>query len=206
VSGLRAAAGATRRSRQRAERALEQIRDLGEQGWAVSWSAGKDSSVLLDLAAQAWTTGLVVTWANHAMPHELDRLAGLWAARAPHLDYVIRPTIPAITSPHDVTIAPDDRQRADRACHVRLARRLGVQGWLVGLRADESARRRRIARTTAVGGRYQSGPSWGSRPVLCPLLHWTSDQIWQYTQARGLPVHATYHQGARRSPYDQPVA
>lgn len=172
--------------RQRVERALAVVADL--EGWAVMWSGGKDSTVCVGLAAEAWSDGVVIMSDNGADPIGRRELLHAWVQRAPHLLIVVRPS------------HPDDRE--DRRAAVRLAESLGVQGLILGLRASESGYRRRIARTVARGGSYRTAQHWGGLPAVCPILNWSLDDVWAYIHSRELPYWRSYdkHGRASRSP------
>lgn len=189
---LAAAADAARpRHARLVAEALGVIAELDPQTTIVSWSGGKDSTVLLDLACRAWPDGVV---ALLNLPHLVARrplleLVDAWQARRPHLDVLVR------CSPPDA--------RADRVQVARVARRLGASAVLLGLRADESGRRRTIAGTIARSGSYITGADWGRLRAHCPLLRWSERDVWTYIRAHGLPVHEHYERAGEhaRSPH-----
>lgn len=160
----------------------------GRDGWAVMWSGGKDSTVCLGLAAEAWSHGLVVMSDNGADPVGRRELLDAWVRRAPHLDFVVRPSHPV--------------DREDRAALARLMRALRPPGRVLGLRANESGYRRLIARTTARTGEYTSADRWGGGPVLCPILDWSVNDVWAFAEDRALPMWRVYREVGRdgRSP------
>lgn len=169
--------------------ALERV---AGQGYAVSWSGGKDSTVCVALAAHAWADGVVIVSDTQAASGEIARLVWEWAHRAPHLDFVVRPTR-----------HPDE---ADHAALRRLLDRLDVRGQVLGLRASESGYRRRIARTLIDPRtrQYRTGSTWGGRPALCPIVDWSTDDVWAFIRAHDLPYHHVYRGEGRhaRSPHE----
>lgn len=164
--------------RARVQRAAHELEAVADGRYAISWSGGKDSTVCLALAAEAWAAGLVIVTDNHQASTPLARLVDAWAERVPHLDFVVRPGR-----------RPDD---VDRAALVRLLDRCAVRGQVLGLRADESGYRRRIARNAIRDRRYVTASKWGSRPALCPILDWSIDDVWAYLHSHELPYHDCY--------------
>lgn len=160
----------------------------GRDGWAVMWSGGKDSTACLELAAREWANGAVIMSDNGADPVGRRELLGAWVERAPHLTIVTRPS------------HPDDT--LDREAAARLARALGVPGLVMGLRANESGYRRRIARTTIRRGEYVTAEKWGGLPALCPILDWSVHDVWALLSSSGAPYWRVYDEIGRdgRSP------
>lgn len=196
MSGLTRAAdlarARTRTHQGKVERALEHLQRVADQAYVVSWSGGKDSTVCVALAAEAWPDGVVIVSDTQAASGEIARLAHEWAERAPHLDFIIRPTR-----------RPD---LEDRRALRSLLDRLSVRGVVLGLRAEESGYRRRIARTLIdpQTRTYTTADHWGRIPALCPILDWTADDIWAYITTHGLPYHEVYDREGRgaRSPHE----
>jgi 3'-phosphoadenosine 5'-phosphosulfate sulfotransferase (PAPS reductase)/FAD synthetase len=160
----------------------------GRDGAAVMWSGGKDSTVCVGLAAEVWMHGWVIMSDNGADPIGRRQLLDGWVRKAPHLTIVTRPS------------HPDDT--ADRAAAARLAQQIGVPGIVLGLRASESGYRRRIARTIARDGEYVTAEKWGGLRALCPILDWSTSDVWAYLTTHDCPIWRVYDAAGRdgRSP------
>jgi phosphoadenosine phosphosulfate reductase len=60
--------------------------------------------------------------------------------------------------------------------------------WITGLRAEQSP-------TRANTPMLELDLSHGTRYKLNPLIHWTRQQLQEYTQTHALPIHPLQHQG-----------
>lgn len=180
MTGLSAAAGHTRRHAALTDRAIETIASIDETRACVMWSGGKDSTVLADLAHRAWQHPLLVSMGESQI-HDRHRL---------HLAAQAAAYWPAFTVLMVVNTTSDE---ADRFAALRRALdRLSVTDVLLGLRASESTRRKRIANTLARTGSYTTADRWGRRTAHCPLLHWTHHDIWTHIDTHRLPTHPVY--------------
>ena len=75
-------------------------------------------------------------------------------------------------------------------CEIRKVRPMaavldGLKAWAVGLRRLQSEARAGVQEKELVGGRYK----------LSPLAAWTSEQVEEYIEANGVPVHPLYARG-----------
>ncbi len=92
-------------------------------------------------------------------------------------------------------------------CHVRkvepLGRALnGLAGWITGLRREQSVTRADLAPIEADGVN-------GGILKINPLLDWTESQVWEYADARRIPVNRLHRQGYPSigcAPCTRPVA
>lgn len=63
----------------------------------------------------------------------------------------------------------------------------GAQAWMTGLRRQQSSTR---AHTN-----YVNWDAKFEKIKICPLIHWTWDDIWAYISAHALPYHALHDEG-----------
>ena len=78
-------------------------------------------------------------------------------------------------------------------CHVRKVEPLGralatVDGWITGLRRDQSTTRAAIAKA-------EPDPSRAGLWKIAPLADWSSDRVWSYVRERDLPYNALHDRG-----------
>lgn len=163
--------------------AVETIAALPPGRTMISWSGGKDSTCLLGLACEAvagrWPPPVVVL--NHHVRQPAGPMVDLldaWAHRAADLTWIVRPAL--------------DDAVDDRPAFRALMDRLDVTDVVLGLRAGESRRRARIAATVARTGSYTTGAEWGGRTAHCPILRWSTQDVWALIRSRDLPTHRHY--------------
>jgi len=167
---------------------LAEIRRILEEhpGAYVSYSGGKDSIVLLHLAARVKPGLRVFHWDHgpYLMPREVEAeilsIAKIIAPRAGLRVY----TAPGLWREE----ARWDYQYWYRAFHAKLEE-LARQGWepaLIGLRAEESTRRRLRTRDPCKRGNHG---------LECyPLRKWSHRDIWAYIFTHNLPYPRVYNQ------------
>jgi phosphoadenosine phosphosulfate reductase len=64
----------------------------------------------------------------------------------------------------------------------------GLSGWITGLRREQSVTRADLAPV-------EVDDANGGLLKINPLLEWTSDQVWEYADARRIPVNRLHRQG-----------
>jgi thioredoxin-dependent adenylylsulfate APS reductase len=84
------------------------------------------------------------------------------------------------------------REARTACCFVRKVEPLnralsGAQGWIVGLRADQSANRQDMGLITAEAAK--------NLLKLSPLFDWTREQVADFVSARGVPVNSLHEKG-----------
>lgn len=80
----------------------------------------------------------------------------------------------------------------NKCCHIRKVKPLrhelsGVTAWISGLRREQSASRRHT--------NYLNHDQTFSAIKICPLIHWTWKEIWQYILLHNLPYNILHDQG-----------
>ncbi|MBW2159461.1 MAG: phosphoadenylyl-sulfate reductase [Deltaproteobacteria bacterium] len=69
----------------------------------------------------------------------------------------------------------------------RAIRELGAEGWIAGLRSEQTEHRAGLRRIDRQDGRLK----------IHPILHWTGEQIASYMERYDLPYHPMFEQGYR---------
>lgn len=178
------------RHRSRYQRALEDARAIIAQGLqraagravAVAVSGGKDSTALAHLVAQQ-CPGLRLLWNDSGleMPETGPLLQQLAARLEAPLIVTHAPPRSLVEAVREVTDEDAPRVRAALAAH-------GIAVEFVGLRSDESARRRRVI--ARLGPMYTSA-TWGCE-VVWPLRRWSTADVFGYIDEHDLPLHPAY--------------
>jgi phosphoadenosine phosphosulfate reductase len=152
----------------------------------VSFSGGKDSTVLLHLARRA-VPGIAAIFAVDAegtLP-EIDQMMAWWQAMDPAapLHRLVWGSAVADYAKYGV-----DSDRSDFGANVaRLTAEMGFDGTITGVRGDESKARTIHAATHAGIRRDRRGSV-----RLDPLLRWTADDVWAYLAQHRLPYCRGY--------------
>lgn len=171
-----------------ARRALDAWRTVTTRRF-VAYSAGKDSEVLLHLA-RLDEPDLLAVWADdeYNLPETLAQLD-----RTPNLKRLAA----TIWHSEDFTAwadgsarVPSDREWVDAIGNDGVtpwARRHGYDGVALGLRAGESAARRKSAARRGLAYGHSSGIA-----RCCPLAWWSDRDVWAYLVSREIPYNAAY--------------
>lgn len=196
-AGLRARLPAFRRKLDKARSLIDRQLTKGHGGY-VSWSGGKDSTVCA-LIAHDVHPGVPLVWVDggHDYPGHPQWMRDLATVRGWDLDII--PTDPPILDllaqsgvwDHN---APDRRELAAQfhetlnLAPARIARARHGNVQIIGLRAQESQRRRESLRTWGIVR------PWAGGTGVAPIGWWSDDDVWA--------AHA--HYDCPRSPiYDQ---
>lgn len=179
--------------RRRVAAAQQRLTDALARGrFGVSWSGGKDSTVVLALLrARDPTAPAALFDSGVELPETYTLAAQLGVA-------IITPRLSAREIAHYVgwwgAPAPVDRGCPFDVKAVLIEEpaetfvvRARLTGLAVGLRAEESRARRWVSR--------RQGPLYRARNrtwYVLPLLDWTADDVWAYIAAQELPYHPAY--------------
>jgi len=175
---------------------------------ALLWSLGKDSNVMIWLARKAFF-GKVPFPALHVDTQKKfpemyafrDQYAKEWGL---DLKVDFCPPIEEI----DPTLPPAARSAARKTEGLKLAlAKYGFDGLIAGIRRDEEATRakeRVFSQRGLEGGwdvrdqppefwdHFNASPPQGAHLRIHPILHWTEEDIWAYTQRENIPIIPLY--------------
>lgn len=175
---------------------------------ALLWSLGKDSNVMIWLARKAFF-GKVPFPALHVDTQKKfpemyafrDQYAKEWDLDL-KVDYC--PPIEEI----DPTLPPAARSAARKTEGLKLAlAKYGFDGLIAGIRRDEEATRakERVFSPRGLEGgwdvrdqppefwdHFNASPPQGAHLRIHPILHWTEEDIWAYTQRENIPIIPLY--------------
>lgn len=178
-----------------ARRLLAQAQETGAS-WRLGWSAGKDSTALAALAAEAgWHVQAVSVKDDLDYPGETEYVQGL-ALRLGLEVAILQPTVSLLEYLRQMGASLTEDLHSRRADLSRehfyglldsYRAQEGYDGVLLGLRAGESSHRRR--------NRCFNGPLYRRRDglaVCTPLADWTSLDVHAYLAARDVPILPVY--------------
>ena len=175
---------------------------------ALLWSLGKDSNVMIWLARKAFF-GKVPFPALHVDTQKKfpemyafrDQYAKEWGL---DLKVDFCPPIDEI----DPTLPPAARSAARKTEGLKLAlAKYGFDGLIAGIRRDEEATRakERVFSPRGLEGgwdvrdqppefwdHFNASPPQGAHLRIHPILHWTEEDIWAYTQRENIPIIPLY--------------
>jgi len=169
---------------------------LGVERVALSASFGPEDIVILDLLTSIVPRPRVFTLDTGRLPEETYALIERVRERFGIDVEVFAPdgaqveAMVAERGPNLFYRSVDDRQRCCDARKVRPLRRAlaTVDGWITGLRRDQTRTR---ARMPKVGLDLGHGLIW----KVAPLADWTETQVWEHIRARDLPYNALHDVG-----------
>ncbi len=155
-------------------------------------SFGAEGMVLIDLISKIRPDARVVFLDTHLHFKETYELIDRVKRKYPFLQIdMIEPelTIEAQAQRYGAELW---QKEPDRCCHLRkvepLARALQhAEAWLSGLRRQQSASRTHT--------NYVNRDPKFHKIKICPLIHWSWENIWSYIQLHQLPYNALHDRG-----------
>jgi sulfate adenylyltransferase large subunit/phosphoadenylyl-sulfate reductase (thioredoxin) len=178
-----------------AEQRLVLLRKQVEGRIVFTTSFGVEDQAILQLISKAGLDIDVVTLdTGRLFPETYE----VWAATERHFGRRIRALYPrrdeleALVARQGIDGFYESREARNACCFVRkvepLTRALGgAQGWVVGLRGDQSANRQDMA--------ILSADASHNLLKLSPLFDWSRDRVVEFTTKHGVPVNALHAKG-----------
>ena len=200
--------GRTAAHRNKVARAMSLIAEHRDYAVSISW--GKDSGVMLHMAAMACPTIRVINiryphWAERLADHDRVRDEMLARPEMAAVRYIELPA-PGMWQAYEKFGIHDNDTTGGRAATAWFDRQFNAAfeavegaGHIVGMRAGESQRRAWNILKRGVHYQRQDG-----RRMLLPLAGWSGKDVWAYTATHGLPYlriydHAIYDRDRQRS-------
>jgi phosphoadenosine phosphosulfate reductase len=174
----------------RADRVIAAMLEALHPEVALACSFQKEESVLLDMLLEQEPNARVFALDTHVLfPetydvwHEIERRYGI------RIEVYEGPSLGRLAATHGDRLW---ERSPDLCCSIRKngplgAALSGLDGWITGVRRDQSASR---ADTPKLG--------WDDRHELwkaSPLADWTDEDVWAYVRERELPVNPLHERG-----------
>ncbi|GGE29385.1 phosphoadenosine phosphosulfate reductase [Pullulanibacillus camelliae] len=162
-----------------------------EDDIVYSCSFGVEGIVLIDLISKVKPDARIIFLDTDLHFQETYDLIDKVKARFPELNIIIKK--PELTLEEQATEYGSAlwKRQPDQCCYIRKIQPLekalkGVSAWISGLRREQSPSRRK---TNFVNkdDRFQS-------IKVCPLIHWTWDDVWAYVEKYDLPYNPLHDQ------------
>ncbi|GGE17331.1 phosphoadenosine phosphosulfate reductase [Marinithermofilum abyssi] len=175
-----------------AQKVLEwAFREYGEQV-LYACSMGAEGMVLLDLISRIQPDAHVLFLDTGLHFQETYEVLEQVRERFPQLRLESRQ--PALTVEEQAEKYGEAlwKTAPDQCCRLRKLEPLtealqGVEAWISGLRREQSPTRRWT--------QFLNKDEKFHTVKICPLIHWTWDEVWQYIRERDLPYHVLHDQG-----------
>ena len=172
------------------------LRTIGRDRLAIASSFGPEDAVLVDLLASLEPRPRVFTLDTGRLPQEtydlMDQVRRRYGIEVEvYFPDAIRVEEMVLTKGLNLFYESVENRR--ECCHVRKVEPLGralatVDGWITGLRRDQSTTRSTVAKA-------EPDPSREGLWKIAPLADWTSDDVWAYIRERDLPYNALHDRG-----------
>ncbi|EJL28137.1 phosphoadenylyl-sulfate reductase [Brevibacillus sp. BC25] len=156
-----------------------------------SCSFGAEAMVLLDMISDVKKDAKVTFLDTNLHFSETYSLIEQVRARYPALRITVKQ--PDITLAQQADLHGEElwSKQPDMCCHIRKVQPMesvltGAVAWLSGLRREQSATRADVEFINR-DEKFQS-------LKICPLIHWKSEEVWQYIRAFELPYNPLHDQ------------
>lgn len=155
-------------------------------------SFGIEGIVLIDLISKVNPTAKIVFLDTDFHFKETYELIDKVKAKYPQLNIIMQK--PELTPEEQAEKHGNElwKTQPDQCCSIRkvepLKRALtGPKAWISGLRREQSETRRHV--------QFLNPDHKFENIKICPLIHWTEDDVWAYVQAYNLPYNPLHDQG-----------
>ncbi|MBA3045045.1 MAG: hypothetical protein FP824_02385 [Euryarchaeota archaeon] len=169
--------------------AISRILELNDRKLAVSFSGGKDSLVVLDLAVRTGITNVVFSDTSMEFPETLEYVREVSLFYGLDIKIVTAP----VTLYEMIEYIGVPSRRLRWCCEVlkfgpisRYAIENNIEGFITGLRKKESNRRKN----------YKFIDNNPMVPVsqINPILEWDDSDVWEYIATNRLPYNSLYNE------------
>lgn len=173
-----------------AEKVVERMLDRFHPQLALACSFQKEDSVLLDLLLTREPSARVFALDTHVLfPETYDVWRAVERRYGVKVEVFEGPTLSEQAATHGEALW---ERKPDLCCAIRkvapLTRALaGLNGWIAGVRRDQSPTRAATAKI-----------AWDEGHELwkaAPLADWTDEDVWAYVRAHDLPVNPLHTRG-----------
>ncbi len=154
-------------------------------------SFGAESMVLIDLIAKVKQDATLAFLDTGLHFQETYDLIEEVKQKYPLLNIVMKKPSITVEEQREQHGAALWKRNPDQCCYIRKIKPLeevldGATAWISGLRREQSPTR---AKTNFINkdDRFQS-------IKICPLIHWTSDDVWKYIETNELPYNKLHDQ------------
>ena len=172
------------------------VQVIGRDRLAIASSFGVEDIVLIDLLASLEPRPRVFTLDTGRLPQEtydlMDQVRRRWNIDVEvYFPDAIR--VEEMVLHKGLNLFYDSVENRRECCHVRKVEPLGralatVDGWITGLRRDQSTTRAAVAKA-------EPDPSRAGLWKFAPLADWSSERVWAYVRERDLPYNALHDRG-----------
>lgn len=156
-----------------------------------SCSFGAEAMVLIDMISDVKKDAKIVFLDTHLHFQETYDLIEKIRARYPKLQITVKQ--PQLTLEQQAAQYGDELwlRQPDQCCQIRKVEPMdqalrGAVAWLSGLRREQSATRANV--------QFVNRDEKFESLKICPLIHWKSEEVWQYIRIFELPYNALHDQ------------
>ncbi|MBM7599326.1 phosphoadenosine phosphosulfate reductase [Virgibacillus halotolerans] len=157
-----------------------------------SCSFGAEGIILIDLISKVKEDATIVFLDTEIHFQETYDLIDKVKAKYPKLRIQLKKPDLTLEEQADAYGSALWKRQPDQCCYIRKIKPLeevldGVPAWVSGLRREQSASRKNTDFINK-DERFKS-------IKVCPLIHWTWDDVWAYINAKDLPYNELHDQG-----------
>ncbi|MDF2678931.1 MAG: phosphoadenylyl-sulfate reductase [Brevibacillus sp.] len=156
-----------------------------------SCSFGAEAMVLIDMISDVKKDAQIIFLDTHLHFKETYELIEKVRARYPHLHITIKQ--PELTLAQQAAAHGDELwlSQPDLCCQIRKVEPMdqslrGAAAWMSGLRREQSATRASVD--------FVNRDEKFESLKICPLIHWKSEEVWQYIRIFELPYNSLHDQ------------
>ncbi|KIL51770.1 phosphoadenylyl-sulfate reductase [Jeotgalibacillus campisalis] len=155
-------------------------------------SFGAEAIVLIDLIAQIQPSAHIVFLDTDLHFQETYDVIAKMKERFPTLNIELNKPVLTLDEQREAYGSALWKRDPNQCCHIRkvlpLKEALGSKkAWISGLRREQSP--------TRASTEFINKDEKFKNIKICPLIHWTWEEVWSYIEARNLPYNVLHKQG-----------